>query len=310
MPAKRPERFAMRGKAYVPRPSNIKPLINGTRRLTKVFETNQAQTTQKIAAFIERKKRIIASKMPDKGKTRAIEIIDNQIKHLGQEKGRLIDKYERLHEPLLKSAVDRLKTHPDYPNVFSKTYFLEEMRDRLKQPGPHTVGMLDIDKLNKFLGKYYHEPTGRVVSIFTESVAHVLKPIGGFACLYGGDEVGVFIPKSVIQTHEIIQAITKDFKKRLAEGEFGKIAHTPEVQNLAFSGIFQDFTWERIPGMSNDAVSIFAHIPRGIDPETVFHDLSNGVIRMKKVNEQKRRFLFSPGTGICRHRACPAGKPG
>ncbi|MDD5148322.1 MAG: GGDEF domain-containing protein, partial [Candidatus ainarchaeum sp.] len=253
-------RFSQRGRFYVPKQASIKPLERGIFRLRRAYEYNEKQVTKRIAQLVKIKNKTASSNMPEAKKARTLALLDNGIRNLGQEKGRLISKFERAYEPLAEEAIRRLKSHPDYPAVYSKRYFIEEVRDSLLKPGTHSVGMLDIDRLNKFLAKHYHQSTGRVVSIFTESVAEVLGSRGGFACLYGGDEVGIFLPTTGEEIAHLMKELIVVFRKKLNTSEFASIAHTPEVQNLAFSGVFRDFSWSKLEGHT-EAMSLLLSFP-------------------------------------------------
>jgi GGDEF domain-containing protein len=183
-------------------------------------------------------------------------LLQFQIEAIGRERGRFQEKHKLIDDRIDSESLRRMGLHPDYPSVYSRNGYLEELRDVLRKPGQHAVGVVDVDNLNKISTEIDHDLAAALVVTLSKSLSDVLKPRKGFACVFGGDELYVYLPRTLKDAELIMDVRFRDaFAKNLK--------HYPALERLVkrarvdFTGVVQDFssTEPRLGYMPNKLIS-------------------------------------------------------
>ncbi len=281
-----PEKFHIRGMPYVPK-RRIMPLSNGIRRLETVRDQNIAQLERKLANLKKAYDRVKNRSEGSHARQTALTQLESEMRKYGQEKGRLLAKFAHFYGPLAHESNRRLSIDPDYPFTISRAQFIESLGRRLRTPGSHTVGIYDLDRFAAFVKKYKHADGGEMISLFAKAVNNLATRYGGFCCVYGGDEIGVYIPGHIERTEEFSRKVKKEFKDVLRQSRFKNILNDPVVKAIGYSGILKDYSWGTETGLPIGYQWELAKSNR--NAETALLELSDLLLNMKKVENKRKR---------------------
>ncbi|MBS3061272.1 MAG: GGDEF domain-containing protein [Candidatus Diapherotrites archaeon] len=269
--------FAPKERGFRLPNQEIGPIKRATNRMRFIYDHYWSTSAAEIAQRQRLQKQIHQghsqfTNLTRWEKRRLNELLQQQIAAIGRERGRFQNKYKVVDDRIDDEALRRLDIHPDYPAVHSRRAYMENLRDALRKPGQHAVGLVDVDNLSRVSTEIDHAKAGKIVDILAESLSEVLKPRRGFACVYGGDELYIYLPRNLRESELIMDVRFREAFERRIE-KFPELKRLVKRNNIDFTGVVQDF--------SSDTPRI------GFQPDSVVEGLSRQVNRIKKKKKRK-----------------------